>query len=261
MPDRDTPTADTESTLVHEANGELSLHFNFPTIQSRMLKVDPDRLVLDYTRTMMGFLLLQPKPKRIVMIGLGGGSLAKYCRRTLPNSEFIAVELSDEVIALRDEFRIPPDGPRFRVLCGDGAEYLRGDAGLADVLLIDGFDSEGQPPGLCSPAFYDNCYAKLNAGGVLVVNLCANDSACGCYVGRIRSAFDEKCVVVDAEDGDNKIVFAQKCNTFPPGFNELTERLRKLETIHRVDLDKTAQGMLRQEGKRRWGRKATKQKA
>ena len=39
MANHDTPAADTESTLLHEANGELSLHFNFPTIQSRMLKV------------------------------------------------------------------------------------------------------------------------------------------------------------------------------------------------------------------------------
>src|ERR1035437_6295934 len=94
-------TADAESPLIHEENGELSLHFNFPTIQSRMLRDDPERLVLDYTRTMMGFLLLQPKPERIAMIGLGGGSLVKYCRHRLPDSDFTAIELSPDVIALR----------------------------------------------------------------------------------------------------------------------------------------------------------------
>ena len=94
----------TESPLVHEENGELSLHFGFPTIQSRMLKADPARLVLDYTRTMMGFLLFQPKPERIAMIGLGGGSLAKYCRLKLPDSDFTAIEISPAVIALRNEF-------------------------------------------------------------------------------------------------------------------------------------------------------------
>lgn len=52
----------TTSPLVLEEDGEVSLHFGFPTIQSRMLKTDPDRLVLDYTRTMMGFLLFQPVP-------------------------------------------------------------------------------------------------------------------------------------------------------------------------------------------------------
>ena len=78
-PDHNTP-------LVHEKDGELSLHFGFPTIQSRMLKADPEHLVLDYTRTMMGFLLFQPKPVRIAMIGLGGGSLAKYCTDDFPTA-------------------------------------------------------------------------------------------------------------------------------------------------------------------------------
>jgi spermidine synthase len=248
-------TTNPESPLICEDNGELSLHFNFPTIQSRMRKAAPERLVLDYTRTMMGFLLLQPKPQRIAMIGLGGGSLAKYCRHKLPDADFTAIELAAEVIALRDEFEIPPDGPNFRILCGDGAEYVRSDAEPSDVLLVDGFDCGGQPEQLCSAAFYDYCYDKLNEGGVLVVNLCADDTGYGAYVGRIRDSFSEKIIVVEAEEGENKIVFAQKGGTFPPGFSELAERLRTLETAHPVDLDRTAQKMLQPDRKRSAGNK------
>ena len=89
-----------------------------------MLKAAPERLVLDYTRTMMGFLLLQPAPQRIAMIGLGGGSLLKYCRRHLPDAEFTAVEISPEVIALRRQFGIPDDDARLRVVCADGADFV-----------------------------------------------------------------------------------------------------------------------------------------
>jgi spermidine synthase len=248
-------TKNSESPLIHEDDGEVSLHFNFPTIQSRMIRAEPARLLLDYTRTMMGFLLLQPKPQRIAMIGLGGGSLAKYCRAKLPDADFTAIELSDEVIALRDEFEIPPDGPLFRVICGDGAEYVRGDAEPSDILLIDGFHAEGQPEQLCSAAFYDYCYSKLNEGGVLVVNLCADDTGYGSYVGRIRDSFAERIVVVEADEGENKIVFAQKGGIFPPGFNELAERLRMLEVTHPVDLGRTAQKMLQPARKRSTGRK------
>lgn len=250
------PTAAaSDSPLLYEADGEVSLHFNFPTIQSRMLKAAPERLVLDYTRTMMGFLLLQPKPRRIAMIGLGGGSLAKYCRRKLPDADFTAIELSAEVIALRNDFEIPPDGPGFRIICADGADYVRGDAEASDVLLIDGFDAGGQPEQLCSAAFYDYCHAKLNEGGVLVVNLCADDTGYGSYVGRIRDAFAERIVVVEADEGENKIVFAQKGGAFPPSFNDLAERLRALESTHPVDLDRTAQKMLQPARKRSSGRK------
>jgi spermidine synthase len=240
--------------LLHDENGELSLHFGFPTIQSRMLRADPERLLLDYTRTMMGFLLFQPKAERIAMIGLGGGSLAKYCRGKLPAADFTAVELSSEVIALRKEFGIPDDDARFRIVCADGADFVRDKVDAFDVLLVDGFDGNGQPRQLCSAAFYACCHAALRPGGVLVVNLCADDAGYGRYIARIRDSFDERVVVIEADEGENKIVFACKDANFPPKLKELTESLRSLEAIHAVDLDKTAQKILRRQLAPRGGR-------
>ena len=241
----------TDAPLLHEENGELSLHFGFPTIQSRMLKTDPERLLLDYTRTMMGFLLFAPAPQRIAMIGLGGGSLAKYCRRRLPETEFTAIEISPDVVALRHAFAIPDDDERFHVVCADGADYVRRHANAFDVLLVDGFDRDGQPAQLCSAAFYDACQAALRPGGVLVVNLCADDTGYGSYVARICDSFFGKAVVVEADDGDNKIVFAHKATDFPPTLTTLSERLRALEVQHPVELERTAQKILARERTRR----------
>jgi spermidine synthase len=246
---RTTPTlaplaGEIDSPLLYEEEGELSLHFNFPTIQSRMLRAAPERLMLDYTRTMMGFLLLNPQPERIAMIGLGGGSLAKYCRRKLPAADFTAIELLPEVIALREQFSIPPDGPQFRIVCANGADYVRQAGSPVDVLLVDGFDAGGQPEELCSAAFYDACCAKLQECGYLVVNLCADDAGYSSYVSRIGDAFAGKIVVVEADEGENRIVFACKGKSFPPDFKTLSDRLRTLEATHCIGLDTTAQRML-----------------
>jgi spermidine synthase len=237
--------------LLYEEDDTLSLHFGFPTIQSSMLRADPERLILDYTRTMMGFLLFNPRPQRIAMIGLGGGSLAKYCCRNLPESDFTAIELSPEVIALRSDFGIPDDNPNFRIVCADGADYVDGANDAFDVLLVDGFDQLGQPRQLCSTAFYDACRSALRDEGLLVVNLCADDTGYGSYVGRISTAFDTNIVVVEADEGENKIVFARKGRRIEPSLSELTERLRQLETRHPVDLDKTAQKILSRNQTRR----------
>ena len=249
----DTPLG--EPPLLHDENGELSLHFGFPTIQSRMLKAEPERLILDYTRTMMGFLLFQPKPERIAMIGLGGGSLAKYCHRRLPDADFTAIEISPDVVALRDTFGIPDDDARFRILCADGAHFVRRATDSFDILMVDGFDRDGQPRQLCSAEFYDACHAALRPGGVLVVNLCADDTGYGSYVGRISDSFSGKVVVVEAEEGDNKIVFAGKGADFPPTLTILSARLRALEASHPVELDRTAQKILQREQARSGGRK------
>src|SRR5690606_10515154 len=61
-----------------------SLQFSRSQTQSRMLTGEPDVLLIDYTRTMLAALLLRPGPGRIGMVGLGGGSQAKFCYRHLP---------------------------------------------------------------------------------------------------------------------------------------------------------------------------------
>ncbi len=131
--------------FVLETRRGVSLHFDHFAIQNSMSRRSPDELVLGYTRTMMGFLLLQPQPQpqHICMIGLGGGSQAKYCYRRLPESTITAIEISAEVIALRDVFRIPADDGRFKVMCADGAEYMRDAAVATDVILADAFGARG----------------------------------------------------------------------------------------------------------------------
>ena len=232
-------TASTGYPVVREAHGELLLRFDRGTLQSRVVPDDPARLVLEYTRLVMGFLLFQPTPARIAMIGLGGGSLAKYCALKLPAADFTAIELSPEVIALRDTFDIPPDGPRFRVRCEDGADFVRRDDEPLDVLIVDGFDRDGLPEVLCSAAFYDCCRDRLAPGGVLVANLYA-DEAADHHVDRLRSAFSGRVVAIAADDSQNRVAFAGTDTAFPPTFETITQRLRELEARHHVGLDTTA---------------------
>lgn len=244
MPKHSDQSYSSLTPLLHEDADALSLHFGFPTIQSRMLKSAPERLVLDYTRTMMAFLLFQPTPRSIAMIGLGGGSLAKYCHHKLPGADFTAVEISPEVIALRRDFGIPDDGPNFRIIEQDGAAFVREHTDSLDVLLVDGFDSSGQPDSLCCMAFYDACRDLLSQEGVLTVNLCADDPYCSLYIDRIGQAFSGNHVCAEADEGGNIIVFASNSSRFPPSFFDLTDRLRQLEAAHPVELDLTAQKIL-----------------
>ncbi|MDD2747057.1 MAG: fused MFS/spermidine synthase [Acidithiobacillus ferrooxidans] len=224
----------------------ITLRFDLSATQSIMHKSAPDKLILGYTRTMMGFLILQPKPKRIAMIGLGGGSLAKYCLRHIPDAHFTAVEINPKVIALRDRFGIPPDGPNFQVLSEDGAVYVSNHTKPVDVLLVDGFNPDGQPTQLCSTGFYNDCYAKLRTNGVLVINMLCSDWQCDAYVARIQTSFDNQVVVIDAEESGNKIVFAYKGTDFPRLASKIRDRVRALRPSHSISLHATAQQLSEQ---------------
>src|SRR3954451_15078178 len=88
------PAEDEETAYVSERHGVRSLHIGSDTVQSSMRLARPNDLELSYTRSMMGFLLFAPPPKSVLMIGLGGGSLAKFIFHRLPDTTIEAVEVS-----------------------------------------------------------------------------------------------------------------------------------------------------------------------
>ncbi|RZL32217.1 MAG: transferase [Rubrivivax sp.] len=216
MPD----TADLNAFVkpfVYETLDTRALHFSICEIQSRMRVQQPHALDLAYTRTMMAFLLFAPRPQVLAMIGLGGGSLAKFCHAKLPGTRIEVVEINPHVIALREQFRVPPDDARFLVRRGDGADFVRDADGRLDVLLVDGFDHEGQPPALCSQAFYDDCRAALRPDGVLVVNLHTAHPEFQRHAARLERAFDGELLLVGDGECSNTIAFAGRgVLTLPP---------------------------------------------
>jgi len=203
-----------DSPFVFSADGHKSLYFTLDQLQSRMCSAHPNQLEVDYTRTMMGFLLFNSRPARIAMIGLGGGSLLKFCYRHLPNTQLTMVEINPKVIALRHEFEVPEDTQRIELVCADGADFVRDAAANNpigyDVLLVDGFDSEGLAPSLCSQRFYNDCYQALSQQGVMVANLHHDDPKHALFTARIRLAFDGNLLEVASQEKSNSILFARK---------------------------------------------------
>ncbi|HWK48512.1 MAG TPA: hypothetical protein VNR40_01435, partial [Steroidobacter sp.] len=128
---------------IMETSSERRLHFTHDAVQTVMRLDEPDALVSAYTRKMMAFLLFNPNPKKIVMVGLGGGSLAKFCYRNLPRTRISVAEIDDQVIALREEFHVPADDERFRIVCDDGARYILRSSERIDVVVVDAFDPVG----------------------------------------------------------------------------------------------------------------------
>lgn len=199
-----------DAPFVRTDGQSRSLHFTLGEVQSTMRVDRPDELQIDYTRTMMGFLLLSQAPAHIGMIGLGGGSLIKFCHRYLPATRITVVENNPHVIALRDAFSIPPDDARLSVVQDDGADHVLRSSGDFDVLLIDAFGTSGQPASLCSRPFYDRCAGALTPDGVLVVNLHADDADHALHIQRIAASFSANAMQVLAAEKSNCIVFASR---------------------------------------------------
>jgi len=169
----------------------------------------PWDLELAYTRAMMAYLLFHPTPESVLMIGLGGGSLAKFIRKYSPSTRITAVEIDDRVIAAaRAHFEVPPDDDTLQVIEADGALYIRQHPASADVILLDGFDGGNQVEALATETFYAACRRALQPGGVLVVNLWGRDANFSEYFARLIRAFEGRVGWLSIMGKTNVVIFA-----------------------------------------------------
>lgn len=225
----------------------LTLHLSLSLIQSTMRISEPDALDLTYTQKMMAFLLFYPRPKGILLLGLGGGSLAKYCYRHLPRADITAVDINPHVIGFRDAFRIPDDNERFRIYCADATEYIRSHTRRTDIVLLDAFDGLGIAPELTSPDFYADLHKGLSANGVLVMNLAGDKAGYDDPLSRLAEVFDDRVLTIKVRDGGNQIAFAFKNPQFPPRWDVIHQQARDMEKRLGLDFGRYARHLEKSE--------------
>ena len=233
-----------DTAYITERFGVRNLHIGTDTIQSAMRLARPNDLELAYTRSMMAFLLFKEWPERVLMIGLGGGSLAKFVYHRLPWTRIEVVEVNPQVVAIaRQLFHVPADDTRLTVRIGDGAEYMVQSIEAADAILIDGYDGNSQVAELASSAFYKACRERLNAQGIAVVNLWGSDSRFDEYIRRIESAFPAGTLRLPAEKPGNIIVFAFRDPPGSPHWDALASRARELEARYGLEFTRFVRGL------------------
>lgn len=215
-------------------------------VQSQMDLDDPWALNLQYTQKMMAFLLFVPKPRHVVMVGLGGGSLTKFCHRHLPKARTTTIEIDARVIALARQFKVPLDEPRTRIVHADACEWFaREDAELADVILLDGYTEAGIAGGFGDASFHDNLYKGLRPGGMLVANLLVPADSFRHYRTSIAARFGEPVLVQRVVPDGNQVLFAFKSPKPTFEWTTLARDAKKLQARLGLDFPAFARALRR----------------
>ena len=217
-----------------------TLHFCDAFVQSEMRLADPFALEVEYTRTIMGFLLLAHDPRAILLLGLGGGSLAKFCHRHLPGARITAVEVDPHVLAFRGQFLVPPEDERFRVVQADAGEYVRRARERADVIVMDAFDRHGYASSIGSADFYAAARHALSPRGVMVANLVGERRERVAHLERMRSSFSDNILVVPVQDDGNHVAFAFRDPAFEPRWRWMHREAPALGRRYGLDFPRLA---------------------
>lgn len=226
-------TSKQAAVAVSEEGGVRFLHIGGDAIQSAMRLSSPDRLELHYTRAMMGFLLFHAQPRRVLMVGLGGGSMARFLHQAYPRAHVLALDISPEVVAAaRRHFDFPEDSARLSVALEDGAQWVPAHPASADVILLDAFVDGDQVPDLCTESFYAAARAALTEPGVLVQNFMADDKHMDRYVERMEAAFGCEATLLRAADRVNVIAMICRGGPARMTWKELRTRADALSERH-----------------------------
>ncbi|WP_341678699.1 fused MFS/spermidine synthase [Niveibacterium sp. SC-1] len=227
---------------VSEEAGVRYLHFGSEWIQGAMRVRRPNALELAYTREMAAGLLLReaPWPQRVLLIGLGAGSLTKFFYHHVPQAKITVVEIDPRVpVVAQMHFRLPEEDARLRLVLGDGAEFVMRKTGHWDAILVDGFDHRARAGVLDTEAFYLACRAALRPQGLLAVNLFGQRRGFKASFERIVSAFDSQALAFPSCDSGNVVAFASRDDMQEVSFPELRERAARLKSETGLDLRDT----------------------
>ncbi len=230
---------------IAEEAGVRYLHFGSDWVQGAMRIRKPYALELAYTREMMAGLLLRDGlaadgghwPRKVLIIGLGAASLARFVHHHLPQAKIRVVEIAPTVVAAaRQFFKLPAEDARFSVHIGCGAQFVLEHDDTWDYVLVDGFDRNARAGVLDTAPFHQAVRARLSARGIMAVNLFGRSRGYKTSLERIVHAFDDRALAFPSCDSGNVVAFGVAGESIERGADELRERARILKQETGLDL-------------------------
>ncbi|THJ22840.1 MAG: hypothetical protein CAF45_009535 [Nitrospira sp. CG24E] len=144
------------------------------TYHAVMWKVDPIALFLPYSQVMVASLALVPEPKQGLILGHGGGSLAKWLAHRWPELDLDIVEFDPAVVRMAEDYFSYRRPPQHHVHVRDARVFLNSTDRTYDIIWVDAFARQMIPFHLTTVEFFAALRAHLKPNGVLTLNLASS---------------------------------------------------------------------------------------
>jgi spermidine synthase len=210
-------------------------------IQSQINLSDMRELMLEYTRLAFCGLLYKPEPKRVLVLGLGGGVIPREMHYYFPELEVDVVEIDDEVAKVaKDFFRFQED-ERLKVHVDDGRMFIKKQLNLEevpkyDIVILDAFNSDYIPFHLMTREFLEEVKGVLADDGVVVANVFYSNRLFDAELLTYLEVFGE-CQVFSGTRSMNAMLVSPGPTGMTLSLKEAVEAGRMLQREHRFAFD------------------------
>lgn len=205
--------------------------------QSLVKPGDPDYLGLPYARFALAGLAAAGEPRRILVVGLGGGSLPMFLRRHYPDATIDAVDIDPAVVDVAKRFFGFREDARMRAHVGDGRAFIEAVREPYDAIFLDAFATASVPPHLTTEEFLRAARRAVGRAGVIIGNIWS-PWANPLYDAMVRTYQEvfEDLYVLEVRGSGNRILLALPRRE---GYErvELARRAREVSTVQRFGFD------------------------
>lgn len=182
-------------------------------VQSRINLTAPQTLVSPYAHSMFASYLYQPHPRRVLVVGLGGGAMVRFLTHHEPQVLVDAVEIDPAVVRLADRYFGVRSGGNVRVHTADAVKFVESATDRYDLILMDAFlrpsgdtDTTGVPTRLKTLEFLGYLKRALTPGGIVAFNVNEHATLAD-DIATVAAAFG-RVAVYRSPPADNKVVIA-----------------------------------------------------
>ncbi|MFO0748048.1 MAG: fused MFS/spermidine synthase [Myxococcota bacterium] len=208
--------------VVEDDEGIRRLRFELNGVDQSAVKLgDPDHLVFAYMRSLCAAIALRPDAKRVLVIGIGGGSFPMLFRKHRPDAVIDTVDIDPIVVEIARHDMGFKEDPKLRVHIEDGRKFIEESTETWDLIVLDAYGQDNIPMRLATRQFLEAVKRHVAPGGMVAANLWS-ERANHYYLGMLRtyeSVFAEVHVVAPPQS-ESRIVLA-----FPERENLTHERL------------------------------------
>lgn len=168
----DKPSAYNTIVVTEDDQGLRTLSFEPGGARQSVVKVgDPDHLELPYARAMAVGLVVAERPRRVLIVGLGGGTIPGFLHKHFPQTIIDVVDIDPDVVAVAKKFFGFREDATLRAHVADGRRFVATHPKQYDIIFLDAFGADNIPYHLATREFLDLVRAALTPRGIVLANV------------------------------------------------------------------------------------------
>ncbi len=167
------------SIFVYQQGPAVTLQFGKrpgEPIQSQVNLSNLREHMLEYTKLAFCGLFYVPEPKRVLVLGLGGGVIPREMHYYFPTADVNVVEIDPEISLIATQFFDFRQDNKLKVNIADGRMFIREQLRLDpipkyDLVILDAFNGDYIPFHLMTREFLEEVKGILADDGAVVANV------------------------------------------------------------------------------------------